>query len=232
MRRCVPRDTPSRTLTQDRQDGAVVEDLAALRRDYGEVPFTEADLAPTWWAQFEVWFAEAKSLSEPNAMIVATATAAGRPSARTVLLKGYDERGFVFFTNYRSRKATELAGNPYASLVFPWHAIGRQVVVCGAVTRVERAETETYFATRPRESQLGAWASPQSEVIPDRAALDRRWAEVQDRFPGEIDPPAHWGGLRVAPDTVEFWHGRTGRLHDRLRYRHTSTGWVTERLAP
>jgi pyridoxamine 5'-phosphate oxidase len=207
-----------------------------MRRDYTERgPLLEGDLAAGWPAQFAAWFAEAAAygLPEPNAMIVATADRDGHPSARTVLLKGYDERGFVFYTNYLSRKGRELQANPYASLVFPWFPMQRQVLVAGAVERVSRAETEAYFATRPRGSQLGAWASPQSEVVPDRAAVEAGLAAATERFgDGPIPAPPHWGGLRVIPETVEFWQGRSSRLHDRLRYRATHPGWVIERLAP
>lgn len=208
-----------------------------MRLEYAEQPLRETDLTPDWTAQFARWFAESveAGVPEPNAMILATAAADGRPSARTVLLKGYDERGFVFFTNYASRKGTELAANPHASLVFPWLTIHRQVVICGAVQRIERAQTEAYFATRPREAQLGAWASPQSAVIADRSALEAAAAQAAQRFPDEVPAPPAWGGLRVVPATVEFWQGRAGRLHDRLRYRRepqVPAGWVVERLAP
>ena len=208
-----------------------------MRRDYTERgALLESDLAPTWPEQFARWFSDAldAALPEPNAMIVATADATGRPSARTVLLKGYDERGFVFFTNYTSRKGTEASQNPYASLVFPWFPMQRQVIVCGAVEKVDRAETEAYFATRPRGSQLGAWASPQSQVLPDREAVDAGLSAAVERFgaDGDVPPPPHWGGLRVRPETVEFWQGRSNRLHDRLRYRAADGGWVVERLAP
>jgi pyridoxamine 5'-phosphate oxidase len=213
-----------------------LSELAAMRREYARSGLHEADLDSDWLTVLARWLGEATDaqLPEPNAMILATADAAGRPSARAVLLKGLDERGLVFFTNLESQKASELATNPYASAVFPWHPIGRQVVVCGRVTPIERAETDRYFATRPRNAQLGAWASPQSRVIADRAALDELLAAADKRFPEgtELTAPPHWGGLRIAPETVEFWQGREGRLHDRLRYRRSPDGWVIERLAP
>ncbi|MET7875983.1 pyridoxamine 5'-phosphate oxidase [Micromonospora profundi] len=219
-----------------------------MRNEYAaELGLTEADLAGDWHTQFDSWFADAVAfgLPEPNAMVVGTADAAGRPSGRTVLLKGYDSDGFVFFTNHLSRKGVEAAANPYASLVFPWFAMQRQVVVAGRIAPVEASVTEAYFASRPRGSQLGAWASPQSQVVPDRAALEERYREVDERFADEavIPPPPNWGGLRVRPDSVEFWQGRAGRLHDRLRFRRTDDGppggvpsgdgsWIVERLAP
>lgn len=211
---------------------------ASMRNEYaGELGLSEADLAADWHSQFARWFADAVAagLPEPNAMVVGTADTAGRPSARTVLLKGYDPEGFVFFTNYGSRKGAEAAGNPYASLVFPWFPMHRQVVVAGRVERVDRAETEAYFAGRPRGSQLGAWASTQSRVIPDRTGLDEAYRAAAERF-AEVEPipaPPYWGGLRVRPESVEFWQGRVSRLHDRLRFRLTGSGeWTVERLAP
>jgi len=210
---------------------------ASMRRDYTErAALLENDLAGSWTSQFAAWFADAAAygLPEPNAMIVATAGAGGRPSARTVLLKEFDERGFTFFTNYESRKGSELAANPYASLVFPWFPMQRQVIVAGTVERVSRAETEEYFASRPRGSQLGAWASPQSRVLADRAAVEAGLAAAVERFgDGPVPAPPHWGGLRVRPETVEFWQGRSNRLHDRLRFRRTANeSWILERLAP
>ena len=207
-----------------------------MRRAYARGGLHERDLAGDPVAQFGRWFddAVAAGLHEPNAMVLATCSADGVPSARTVLLKGCDERGFVFYTNRGSAKARDLAATAVAALLFPWHPLERQVRVTGAVREVEQTETERYFATRPRESQLGAWASQQSSVIADRAALDAALAAVAERFP-EGTPvlvPPFWGGYRVVPDVVEFWQGRVGRLHDRLRYRRDGEGWVVERLAP
>ncbi|MEU6075937.1 pyridoxamine 5'-phosphate oxidase [Micromonospora sp. NPDC047074] len=209
-----------------------------MRNEYAtDLGLSEADLAADWCHQFDRWFADAVAagLPEPNAMVVGTADAAGRPSARTVLLKGYDPEGFVFFTNYGSRKGAEATANPYASLVFPWFPMHRQVVVAGRVERVDRAETEAYFASRPRGSQLGAWASDQSRVVPDRVVLDAAYRTTAERF-ADVEPipaPPHWGGLRVRPESVEFWQGRASRLHDRLRFRLAGPGrWIVERLAP
>jgi pyridoxamine 5'-phosphate oxidase len=206
-----------------------------MRRDYTERgALLETDLAADWTTQFRAWFTAATEygLPEPNAMVVATATPDAHPSGRTVLLKEFDERGFVFFTNYTSRKGSEAAANPAVCLVFPWFPMQRQVIVDGTATPVSRAETEAYFASRPRGSQLGAWASPQSEVVPDRAYLDERLARMEHELTDPIPPPPHWGGLLVTPTTVEFWQGRSNRMHDRLRYRRTETDWIVERLAP
>lgn len=207
-----------------------------MRQEYVLPGLAEADLAPDWTMQFAAWLADAMAagLQEPNAMVFATADPAGRPSARTVLLKAYDSRGFVLFTNYRSRKATEALANPYGSLVFFWHPLHRQVVVCGGVEKVSREETEEYFGHRPRGAQLGAWASPQSTVIASRAVLEEAWQRAAARWPENepVPAPEHWGGLRVVPETVEFWQGRESRMHDRLRYRRLDGGWIVERLAP
>lgn len=209
-------------------------DLAARRIDYSRAGLREADLAPTWHEQFDRWFQQARDLLEPNAVVLATATPDGAPSARTVLLKDVDERGFVVFTNLTSRKGRELTANPRVALVFPWLDLERQVTVTGTAAQVDRAETEAYFRSRPRGSQIGAWVSHQSAVLAGREVLERRDAELTGRFAGgEVPVPGFWGGVRVAPDAVEFWQGRTSRLHDRLRYRAASPGsWTVERLAP
>jgi pyridoxamine 5'-phosphate oxidase len=209
-------------------------DLAALRRTYLLQGLSESDLAPDPFIQFQHWLADAVKfgLVEPNAMALATADAAGRPTVRHVLLKGFDARGFVFYTNVESRKAQHLAENPYAALAFPWFPMERQVLVTGSVQRVSREETLTYWRTRPRESQLGAWASPQSRVVESRDVLEHQLREVSERFPHDVPLPDFWGGYRVVPDAVEFWQGRVSRLHDRLRYRRVNEEWVRERLAP
>lgn len=209
-------------------------DLAQLRQDYPTAGLAETDLAGDWLDQFGTWLAEAVAagVPEPNAMTLATADPAGRPSARTVLLKGYDQRGFVCYTNLGSRKATEALANPYACLVFRWAAQHRQVVVSGTVLPVDRSETEGYFRQRPRGAQLGAWASRQSQVLGSRAELDAAFVATAQRFPEAVPAPPFWGGLRVVPETVEFWQGRTDRLHDRLRFRRDGEHWRVERLAP
>ncbi|QEU97538.1 pyridoxamine 5'-phosphate oxidase [Streptomyces kanamyceticus] len=210
-----------------------------MREQYVTDGLAEAALPGDPLEQFALWFKEAAratgAVHEPNAMVVSTADAEGRPSSRTVLLKGFDERGFVFFTNYESRKARELSANPYVSLLFPWHPMARQVIVSGTAARVAREETVAYFRTRPHGSQLGAWASAQSSVLTSRRELDRAYADLAARYPeGEQVPaPPNWGGFRVTPTAVEFWQGRSDRLHDRLRYvREAGQGWHLERLSP
>jgi pyridoxamine 5'-phosphate oxidase len=193
----------------------------------------DLDLDPL--RQFDRWFAEARDagLAAPEAMTLATATPDGRPSARMVLLKAADERGFGFHTNYESRKGTELAANPRAALLFWWQPLGRQVRVEGVVARVPSAESEAYFRTRPLASRIAAWASPQSRPLPTRAELDRLYAEAAARFPAEDVPlPPHWGGLRLVPDAYEFWQHGDDRMHDRVRYERDGAGWRRERLAP
>jgi pyridoxamine 5'-phosphate oxidase len=225
-------DVDARGLTGDGVD----VDVAHLRASYERGGLDEADLAPTWLAQLGGWLEDAvrAGLPDPNAMVLATADARGRPSARTVLLKGLDERGLVLFTNLGSRKGREARENPYAALVFPWIALQRQVVVAGRVEPVAAGEADAYFASRPHGSRLGALASPQSEVIAGREVLDRARAELGRRYPEGtgVSRPEGWGGLRVVPDTVEFWQGRRDRLHDRLRFRREGDGFVVERLAP
>ncbi|MFI1399393.1 pyridoxamine 5'-phosphate oxidase [Streptomyces sp. NPDC020681] len=208
-----------------------------MRKQYRSTPLLETDLAAVPMDQFARWFGEAAAggLHEPNAMIVSTATEDGQPSSRTVLLKQYDADGFVFYTNYASRKGRELAANPHISLLFPWHPLARQVIVTGTATRIGRDETVAYFRSRPHGSQLGAWASAQSSVIASRDELLHTYEELASRYPeGEQVPaPPEWGGYRITPETVEFWQGHENRLHDRLRYVRTGEpGWRVERLAP
>jgi pyridoxamine 5'-phosphate oxidase len=209
---------------------------ADLRRNYDRAALTEAEAADDPFDQFAAWFADASAagILEPNAMTLATASANGRPSARTVLLKGVDRRGFTFFTNRESRKGEELAARPWAALLFWWDALHRQVRIEGPVEVVEDEEADTYFASRPYGSRVGAWASPQSRVIPDRDFLETQEAAYQAMYPegSAVPRPPHWGGYRVVPEAVEFWQGRPSRLHDRLRYRLEGGVWVRERLAP
>jgi len=209
---------------------------AAGPGDLGGPGLDEAMLAPDPVAQFSGWLAEAAAagLPEPNAMVLSTVTDVGRPRARSVLLKSHGPDGFVFYTNRTSAKAQDLSGNPWACLLFPWYALHRQVIIQGAVSPLSEAESEPYFHSRAHGSQLGAWASRQSSVIGSRAVLDDRYARLEQRWPeGTTVPmPSFWGGYRLRHDVVEFWQGRTNRLHDRLRYRRQGTHWAVERLAP
>lgn len=217
-----------------------IEDVAVrlpgMRVAYEGDSLDEADLAPTWTEQLQNWLNQAigAGVIEPNAMVLATADAQGRPSSRTVLCKGLDERGVVFYTNYTSAKSHDLTVTRYASVTFPWYSLHRQVTVRGEVEKVNVKETAEYWASRPRESQLGAWASPQSQVVTSRTDLDRALTSIERRF-ADLDKvpfPPHWGGWRIRPDLVEFWQGQRNRLHDRLRYVRTDDGWRVERVAP
>jgi pyridoxamine 5'-phosphate oxidase len=209
---------------------------AEMRTEYTLPGLFEADAGDDPIELFGRWFHDAlkANLPEPTAMTLATATPDGQPSARVVLLKAFDHEGFSFFTNYQSRKAHELAANPNAALVLFWIQLQRQVRIEGKVTKVTPEISDTYFASRPRGSKLGAWASPQSEVIPDRISIDRRLAELEDQYPGDDVPrPPFWGGYLLSPAMIEFWQGRPSRLHDRLRYlRQTERMWKRERIAP
>jgi pyridoxamine 5'-phosphate oxidase len=209
-------------------------DVAALRRNYTRDGLRRGDLDPDPVGQFRKWFGEAVAaeLVEPNAMVLST-TDGKRPSSRTVLLKAYDERGFVFFTNYESRKARDIAADASVSLLFPWYPLERQVGILGRAERISAAESLTYFTSRPHGSRLGAWVSQQSTVIDSRKFLEMKWDEMKRKFAdGEIPLPSFWGGFRVVPSEVEFWQGRENRLHDRFRYSRSGEAWGIERLAP
>jgi pyridoxamine 5'-phosphate oxidase len=209
--------------------------IADLRHNYSLQKLSKAEVDPSPLRQFQFWFDQALSaqLPEPNAMTLATVTGDGKPSARIVLLKGLDDRGFVFYTNYESRKGQELAQNDQAVLVFWWAQLERQVRIEGSVEKVTTGEADEYFHSRPRASQLGAWASDQSQVIPNRKILEQRFQELEEKYQdGTIPRPPHWGGYRVIPQQIEFWQGRPNRLHDRLRYRLDQDQWIIERLSP
>jgi pyridoxamine 5'-phosphate oxidase len=231
---------------------------ADIRREYQRGHLDRADLESNPLAQFDVWFAQAsaaqsgsrwlkigialyklwqailgRSPADVNAMVLSTVDKSGRPSSRNVLLKGVDKRGFVFFTNYDSRKGIELAENPNASLAFYWPEMERQVCVAGLVQKISPEESENYFKSRPRGSQLAAWASNQSDVVKDRAALEAKWSEMEKKFPNEVPLPPNWGGFVLKPERIEFWQGRASRLHDRFCYtRQPDNSWKLERLAP
>jgi pyridoxamine 5'-phosphate oxidase len=211
------------------------QDLRHLRSDYKRAALDEHDVDRDPLRQFAHWFdaAVAAKVPEPNAMTLATVDAGGRPAARIVLLKEVDARGFTFYTNYESRKGRELAARPQAALLFFWPELERQVRVEGAIEKVDPATADAYFRVRPKLSRVGAWASPQSEALPDRAALEARFAEAGARFPGEDVPrPPHWGGYRLLPEAFEFWQGRQSRLHDRIVYTREDHDWRIGRLAP
>jgi pyridoxamine 5'-phosphate oxidase len=217
-------------------EDSVAVDLPSMRASYEGGSLDVDELAPSWHVQLQTWLDQAARMGvpEPNAMVLATADPDGRPSSRTVLAKGLDERGVVFFTNYTSAKSHELNATRYASATFPWYALQRQAHVRGTVEKVDSAETAAYWASRPRESQLGAWASPQSAVVSGRSSLDSALANVRRQFAAvdKIPVPPHWGGWRIRPEIVEFWQGRSNRMHDRLRFKLTRDGWKIERLGP
>ena len=214
----------------------VHNDLADIRREYSFKPLRRSELDPNPFRQFDVWFKQALEAEamDPNAMSIATVAPSGQPSVRTVLLKYYDEDGFVFYTNLSSRKADEIEANPKVALLFYWHEVHRQIQITGSAERVTAAESFRYFRRRPRDSQIGAWVSNQSSSISARAVLEAKFEEMLAKFgKGEVPLPSFWGGFRVVPETIEFWQGREKRLHDRFLYRRDDSGtWSCDRLAP
>lgn len=222
-------------LYETHEPDQIDEAIARLRKEYAQQTLDVTDVDPDPLRQFQAWFDSAvrARIPEANAMYLATATPDGRPSGRMVLLKGLSSAGLAFYTNYESRKASELEANPRAALTFFWQPLERQVRVEGAVRRKTEAESEAYFSTRPYETRIGAWASPQSRILTDRAELEDRFRQMRERFPDDETPlPPHWGGYLVVPDRFEFWQGRKSRLHDRIVYRKDGESWAIERLAP
>lgn len=213
---------------------SIFESLDNLRRDYTKDSFNEKTALKNPFEQFKVWFDDAVNypMMEPNAMALSTVNSEGKPSSRIVLLKRYDENGFVFFTNYESRKGKELEKNPYASLLFYWDRLERQIRIEGITEKISSEESDDYFQSRPYESRLGAWASKQSEVLPSRFTLIREVAKLLVKYPAKVPLPPFWGGYRLKPDIFEFWQGRPSRLHDRIRYSKRGELWVIERLYP
>jgi len=211
------------------------DDLARMRKEYSRHPLDELDVDLNPFVQFHQWFHEATQaeLPEPNAMVLATASPDGKPSARVVLLKGFDERGFVFYTNYEGRKSVELTANPQAAIVFFWGELERQMRIEGTVEKTTKQESEEYFKSRPIESRLSAWASKQSSVIPSRSYLERKMSDLNSRYGNrEVPLPPFWGGFRLDPQVFEFWQSRENRLHDRVRYALQGGVWHIERLSP
>lgn len=215
---------------------ALSQNIADIRINYSRQELTEASVSQNPTQQFQQWLQEAldAKVDEPTAMVLSTVSGSGRPSARVVLLKGLDEQGYTFFTNYDSRKGHDLEASPYASLTFFWPALERQVRIEGKIVKVAAAESDTYFQSRPKGSQIGAWASPQSQVIEAREVLEQREQEFSEKFANQdvVPRPAHWGGYRLQPDCVEFWQGRPSRLHDRIVYALEGQNWKIKRLAP
>ena len=212
------------------------EDIASIRKEYTQAELDEKTVSPNPFDQFEKWFQEAinSEIIEPTAMILSTVSESGQPFQRTVLLKTFDEKGFVFYTNYESRKARHMSQNPKVSILFPWYSLERQVAVTGAIEKVSTKDSLKYFLSRPQGSQLGAWVSNQSEVITSRSILETKLAQMKQKFKdGKIPLPDHWGGYRIIPDSIEFWQGRKSRLHDRIFFqREADNAWNISRLSP